>query len=55
MGNVLRVHPVLIILTVVGAAQLAGPVGVLLAVPSLAVLRVLMDFLRPRLRLTEKN
>lgn len=51
MGDVLRIHPVVILLTVVGAAQLAGPLGVLLALPSLAVCRVLMDFLRPRLRL----
>lgn len=40
MGDILRIHPVLILLTVVGAAQLAGPVGVLLAVPSLTLCRV---------------
>lgn len=51
-GGILRVHPIVVLLTVVAAGQLAGPAGVLLAVPSLAVARVLTDFLRPRLRAT---
>jgi len=51
-GGILRVHPIVVLLSVVAAGQLAGPAGVLLAVPSLAVARVLTDFLRPRLRAT---
>jgi len=50
MGGALRIHPVFILLAVVGGGQLAGPVGVVLAVPTLAVGRVLLDFARPRLR-----
>ena len=50
MGGALRIHPVLILLAVIGGGQLAGPVGVVLAVPTLAVGRVLLDFARPRLR-----
>ena len=50
MGSALRIHPVLILLSVIGGGQLAGPVGIILAVPVLAVGRVLLDFVRPRLR-----
>ena len=50
MGDALRIHPVLILLAVIGGGQLAGPVGIVLAVPALAVGRVLLDFARPRLR-----
>ena len=50
MGGALRIHPVLILLSVIGGGQLAGPVGIVLAVPALAVGRVLLDFARPRLR-----
>lgn len=50
MGGALRIHPVFILLAVIGGGQLAGPVGVVLAVPALAVGRVLLDFARPRLR-----
>jgi predicted PurR-regulated permease PerM len=50
MGGALRIHPVFVLLAVVGGGQLAGPVGVVLAVPTLAVLRVLLNFVRPRLR-----
>ena len=51
MGGALRIHPVLILLSVIGGGQLAGPFGVVLAVPVLALSRVVLDFLRPRLRL----
>ena len=50
MGGALRIHPVLILLAIIGGGQLAGPVGVVLAVPALAVGRVLLDFFRPRIR-----
>lgn len=48
-GQAVRVHPILVLLAVVGGGQIAGLNGALLAVPMLAVLRVLLDFLRPRL------
>ncbi len=49
-GNTLHVHPVLVFLAVVVGGGLAGIVGVVVAVPTLAVLRVLFDFFRVRLR-----
>ena len=48
-GNTLRVHPVLVFLAVIVGGGLGGIVGVIVAVPSLAVLRVLFDFFRVRL------
>lgn len=49
-GQVLHVHPIFVFLAVVIGGGLGGIVGVLLAVPTLAVLRVVFDFLRLRLR-----
>lgn len=49
-GSAVRVHPVLIFLAVIAGGQLAGILGVVLAVPALAVLRVLADFFAARLR-----
>lgn len=48
-GDTLCVHPVLVFLAVIVGGGLAGIVGVIVAVPSLAVLRVLFDFFRVRL------
>lgn len=52
-GQAVRVHPVIIFLAVIAAGELAGIVGVVFAVPVLAVLRVLFEFFRLRLRTTE--
>lgn len=49
MGSALGVHPILVLLAVIGAGQLFGFAGVLLAVPALAILRVVFDFFRARL------
>jgi predicted PurR-regulated permease PerM len=51
----MRVHPILVFLAVIIGGGLGGIVGVLLAVPTLAVLRVSFDFLRPRLRTDEPS
>jgi predicted PurR-regulated permease PerM len=48
-GDSLRVHPVLVLLAVIIGGGLGGIVGVIVAVPSLAVGRVLFDFFRVRL------
>ena len=48
-GNTLRVHPILVFLAVIIGGGLGGIFGVIVAVPTLAVLRVLFDFLRVRL------
>lgn len=49
-GEAVRVHPVLILLGVITGGELFGLVGVVFAVPVLAILRVLFDFFRARLR-----
>ncbi len=48
-GNTLHVHPILVFLAVIIGGGLAGILGVIVAVPALAVLRVLFDFFRVRL------
>jgi len=49
-GNTLHVHPILVFLAVIVGGGLGGIFGVIVAVPALAVLRVVFDFLRVRLR-----
>lgn len=51
-GQALHVHPIIVLLAVIGGGQLAGLAGVVFAVPALAVLRVFFDFFRARLRTT---
>ena len=43
-------HPILVFVAVVAGGELFGIAGPVFAVPFLAVLRVLFDFLRARLR-----
>lgn len=52
-GKALHIHPVLILLAVIVGGGLAGLLGVLLAVPILAVSRVLYDFFSIRLHTRE--
>ena len=49
-GQALQVHPILVLLAVIAGGELAGLAGVIFAVPTLAVFRVLLDFFRVRLR-----
>ncbi len=49
-GQVLNIHPILIFLAVIVGGELAGLLGVVFAVPALAVLKVLADFFSVRLR-----
>jgi predicted PurR-regulated permease PerM len=44
------VHPIVVLLAVLFAAEAAGIVGIIFTVPTLAVLRVLFDFFSERLR-----
>ena len=48
-GDTLHVHPILVFLAVIVGGGLAGILGIIVAVPALAVLRVLFDFFRVRL------
>lgn len=52
-GRAVHVHPVLIFLGVVAGGELGGLLGVIFTVPLLGVLRVLFDFFRARLRVSE--
>src|SRR5215218_6492604 len=52
-GQALHIHPVLILVAVIVGGGLAGLLGVLLAVPALAALRVLYGFFSVRLRTGE--
>jgi predicted PurR-regulated permease PerM len=54
-GQSIHVHPVLVFLSVIIGGGLGGLVGVLLAVPTLAMLRVLFDFFRARLRIGKSH
>ena len=49
-GDTLHVHPVLVFLAVIIGGGLGGIPGVIVSVPTLAVLRVLFDFFRVRLK-----
>lgn len=51
-GAAVNVHPVLVLLTVIAAGEWFGLLGMFLAVPALAIGRVLFDFLRLRVRIT---
>jgi predicted PurR-regulated permease PerM len=48
-GQALNMPSILIFLGVIAGAELAGFIGILFAVPTMAVLKVLFDFLRVRL------
>ncbi|MGC4190761.1 MAG: AI-2E family transporter [Thermomicrobiales bacterium] len=54
-GSALRVHPVLIFVSVIGGGEIAGPFGAVMAVPTLAVLRVLAEFFWERLRVDDEE
>ncbi|HEU4793887.1 MAG TPA: AI-2E family transporter [Nitrolancea sp.] len=49
-GQAVRVHPIIVLLAVLAASAIDGLRGAIFAVPTLAVLRVLLDFLSVRLR-----
>ena len=52
-ARAVRVHPMLVFFAVVAGGELFGVPGVVLAVPTMAVLRVLFDFLRVRVRVVD--
>jgi len=49
-SQALHLHPIIVLLVVIGGGQLAGLAGVIFAVVALAVLRVFFDFFRARIR-----
>lgn len=52
-GQAVRVHPIIILLAVIAASEIDGLRGAVFAVPTLAVARVLLDFLAVRLRVQQ--
>ena len=54
-GQAVNVHPMFVFLAVVTGAELFGIPGVILAVPAMALLRVLYDFLRIRVRVVAQG
>jgi len=48
-GEAVRVHPLLIFLAVIAGGEIGGLLGAAIAVPTLAVVRVLVDFFAERL------
>jgi len=53
MGNSLDLHPFIVIVAVIGGATLAGALGVILAAPVLASLRLLGNYLVLKLKQPE--
>src|SRR3712207_5889567 len=49
-GQALHLHPIIVLLAVIGGGQIGGLAGVIFAVPTLAILRVFFDFFRTRVR-----
>lgn len=49
-GRAVQVHPIIVLFAVIGGGQIAGLVGILFAVPTLAVAKVTIDFFRLRVR-----
>ena len=54
-GQALNMPSILIFLGVIAGAEIAGFLGILFAVPAMAVLKVLFDFLRARLYTEDAN
>ncbi|MFN2564469.1 MAG: AI-2E family transporter [Gemmatimonadaceae bacterium] len=52
-GQAVKVHPVIVFLAVIAGGEIAGIGGIVFAVPALAVLRVLFDFFRVRIRVSD--
>lgn len=49
-GQAVRVHPIIVLLAVIAGSEIDGLRGAIFAVPTLAVARVLLDFLSVRIR-----
>ncbi len=54
-GDALRVHPIFVFVAVIAGGELAGILGVIVAIPALAVTRVLLDFFGARLRVMDRR
>lgn len=53
-GQAVKAHPILILLAVIAGTEIAGLAGAILAVPAVAVVRVIFDFFRVRLKTRER-
>jgi predicted PurR-regulated permease PerM len=48
-GTALQVHPIVIMLAVIGGSELLGPIGAVVGLPLVGILKVLLDFFAARL------
>jgi predicted PurR-regulated permease PerM len=48
-GNALQVHPIVIMLAVIGGSELLGPIGAVIGLPIVGIVKVLLDFFADRL------
>lgn len=52
-GSAVKVHPILVFIGVIGGSQMFGVLGAIMAVPAIAILRVLFEFFWVRLQVQE--
>ena len=52
-GNAVKVHPILVFIGVIAGSQMFGVMGAIMAVPAIAILRVLFEFFWVRLQVFE--
>lgn len=52
-GNAVKVHPILIFVGVIGGSQLFGVMGAVMAVPAIAIMRVIFEFFWIRVRVQQ--
>jgi predicted PurR-regulated permease PerM len=50
LGGAVRLHPLVVVIGVVGGAVLGGPIGMLLAIPTITVVKVLVTSAAGQLR-----
>jgi predicted PurR-regulated permease PerM len=49
MGHLVRLHPAVVLFAVLAGGSLAGPLGLLLSIPTAAVIRILLVYLYNKL------
>lgn len=52
-GSAVKVHPILVFIGVIGGSQMFGVIGAIMAVPAIAIFRVLFEFFWVRLQVQE--
>ncbi len=55
VGHLVRLHPAVVIFAVLAGGAIAGPIGLLISIPTAAVLRILLAYLYQKLTDTDTN